>query len=129
MNNRLEMVKGFLATQLNFIPAILIVYIIYFGILKQEPVMWKYAVMAVLPFIFYCIRMYVKKMILFFILHIKALTGKKFANLLFRESAVAVSRYRLQKIAHPRAAERTARKTLIRFGRVSPVIEICLFKT
>ena len=70
MNNKLEMVKGFLATQLNYIPAVFVVYIIYFGILKQEPVMWKYIVPAVLPFIFYCIRVYVKNMILFFILHI-----------------------------------------------------------
>ena len=70
MSKSLETVRGFLATQLNYIPALLIVFAIYFGILKQEPTMWKFAVLAVFPFGFYLIRVYVTKMTLFFILHL-----------------------------------------------------------
>lgn len=70
MSKSLETVRGFLATQLNYIPALFIVFAIYFGILKQEPTMWKFAVLAVFPFGFYLIRVYVTKMTLFFILHL-----------------------------------------------------------
>ncbi len=70
MNKSLELIRGFLATQLNYIPALCIVFIIYFGILKSEPIIWKYIVLALLPFGFYLIRRFVKKMLLFFILHL-----------------------------------------------------------
>lgn len=70
MSKSLETVRGFLATQLNYIPTLFIVFAIYFGILKQEPTMWKFAVLAVFPFGFYLIRVYVTKMTLFFILHL-----------------------------------------------------------
>lgn len=70
MNKKLEMVKGMIATQLNYIPAFLVVYAIYYGILQQEPVMWKYIVLAVIPLGFYFIRAYVKQIVIFFILHI-----------------------------------------------------------
>ena len=70
MSKSLETVRGFLATQLNYIPALFIVFAIYFGILKQEPTMWKFAVLVVFPFGFYLIRVYVTKMTLFFILHL-----------------------------------------------------------
>lgn len=70
MSKSLETVRGFLATQLNYIPMLFIVFAIYFGILKQEPTMWKFAVLAVFPFGFYLIRVYVTKMTLFFILHL-----------------------------------------------------------
>lgn len=70
MGKRLEIIKGFLATQLNYIPAVCIVFTIYFGILKVEPVIWKFALFAVLPFGFYLIRVLVKNIILFFILHL-----------------------------------------------------------
>lgn len=70
MGKSLELIRGFLTTQLNYIPALCIVFTIYFGILKKEPVMWKYALLALLPFGFYLIRVYVKKMVLFFVLHL-----------------------------------------------------------
>lgn len=70
MNKKLEMVKGFLATQLNYIPALFVVYALYFGVLKQEPIMWKYIVLAVIPYGFYLIRAYIKQIIVFFVLHI-----------------------------------------------------------
>ena len=56
MGKSLELIRGFLTTQLNYIPALCIVFAIYFGILKKEPVMWKYALLALLPFGFYLIR-------------------------------------------------------------------------
>ena len=70
MKRSLEMAGGFLATQLNYIPALLVVFAVYYGILKQEPVLWKYALLAFVPFGFYIIRVYVKKLVLFFALHI-----------------------------------------------------------
>lgn len=70
MNKSLEMVRGFLASQLNFIPAVFVIFAIYFGIIKQQPVYWKYAVLALLPFGFYLLRRYVKVMVPFFILHL-----------------------------------------------------------
>lgn len=70
MNKSFELIRGFLATQLNYIPALCIVFAVYFGILKQEPDMWKYALLALFPFGFYIIRRFVKQMVLFFILHL-----------------------------------------------------------
>ena len=70
MEKSLEMIKGFLATQLNYIPAMCVVFAIYFGILKNSPTMWKFALLAVVPFGFYLIRRYVKNIVLFFLLHL-----------------------------------------------------------
>ena len=70
MEKSLELIKGFLATQLNYIPALCVVFAIYFGILKAEPTLWKFALLAVVPFGFYLIRRFVKNIILFFILHL-----------------------------------------------------------
>ena len=70
MSKSLEIIRGFLATQLNYIPALFIVFAIYFGILKAEPDMWKFVLLSLLPFGFYLIRAYVKSIILFFILHL-----------------------------------------------------------
>lgn len=70
MNKSLELIRGFLATQLNYIPALCVIFAVSFGILKKEPDMWKYALLALFPFGFYLIRLYVKKMVFFFILHI-----------------------------------------------------------
>lgn len=69
MNKSLEMIKGFLATQLNYIPILLAVLILHYGIIKKEPTMWKYALLSLLPFVFYLIRLYVKQIVVFFILH------------------------------------------------------------
>lgn len=69
MSRSLEIIRGFLASQLNYIPILCVVFTIYFGILKTEPNMWKYALLSLFPFGFYLIRLYVKNMILFFILH------------------------------------------------------------
>lgn len=69
MGKSLEWIRGFIATQLNYIPALFIAFTVYFGILKQEPVMWKFILLAIIPFGFYLIRVYVKKMFFFFILH------------------------------------------------------------
>lgn len=70
MKKSLEMAGGFLATQLNYIPALLVIFAIYFGILKTQPQMWKYVLLALLPFGFYLVRVYVKKLVLFSILHL-----------------------------------------------------------
>ena len=70
MEKSLELIKGFLATQLNYIPALCVVFAIYFGILKAEPALWKFALLAVVPFGFYLIRRFVKNIILFFALHL-----------------------------------------------------------
>ncbi len=70
MIKSLGLIRGFLATQLNYIPALCVVFAVYCGILKQEPNMWKYALLALFPFGFYLIRLYVKKMVLFFVLHL-----------------------------------------------------------
>ena len=70
MNKSLEIIKGFFGTQLNYIPALFIVFAIYYGILKVEPSKWKFLLLALLPFGFYLMRMYVKKMFLFFVLHL-----------------------------------------------------------
>ena len=63
MEKSLEMIKGFLATQLNYIPALCVAFIIYFGILKSWPSLWKFAVLTVLPFGFYLIRRFVKNIV------------------------------------------------------------------
>lgn len=70
MSKSLEIVRGFLASQLNYIPALCVVFAIYFGIIRQQPALWKYAVLSVFPFVFYLIRRYVKSLVLFFVLHI-----------------------------------------------------------
>lgn len=70
MNKSLELIRGFLATQLNYIPALCVIFAVSFGILKKEPAMWKYVLLALLPFGFYLIRRFVKQMVLFFILHL-----------------------------------------------------------
>ena len=70
MSKSLEVIRGFLASQLNYIPALCIVFAIYFGIIKQQPNLWKYAVLSLFPFGFYLIRRYVKSMVLFFVLHL-----------------------------------------------------------
>lgn len=70
MNKSLEMVRGFLASQLNYIPALFVIFTIYFGIVKLQPALWKYGVLALLPFGFYLLRRYVKAMVPFFILHL-----------------------------------------------------------
>lgn len=36
MNKSLEMVRGFLASQLNYIPALFVIFTIYFGIVKDR---------------------------------------------------------------------------------------------
>lgn len=70
MNKRLEIIKGFLATQLNYIPILLAVLILHYGIIRKEPTMWKYALLSLLPFVLYLVRFYVKQIVLFFTLHI-----------------------------------------------------------
>ena len=70
MSKSLELIRGFLATQLNYIPALFVVFTVYFGILKQEATLWKYVLLALIPFGFYLIRRFVKQMVLFFILHL-----------------------------------------------------------
>ena len=66
MEKFLELFKGFLATQLNYIPALCIIFALYYGILKKDPSMWKLALLALLPFGFYLIRRFVKNIIGFF---------------------------------------------------------------
>ena len=70
MNKSLEIVRGFLASQLNYIPILCVVLAIYYGIIKEQPNLWKYALLALFPFGFYLIRRYVKGIVLFFILHL-----------------------------------------------------------
>ena len=70
MEKFLEYLKAFLATQLNYIPALCVVFALYFGILKKDPTMWKFALLAILPFGFYLIRRFVNNIILFFVLHL-----------------------------------------------------------
>ena len=70
MEKFLEYLKAFLATQLNYIPALCVVFALYFGILKKDPTMWKFALLAILPFGFYLIRRFVNNIILFFALHL-----------------------------------------------------------
>ena len=70
MEKFLEYLKAFLATQLNYIPALCVVFALYFGILKKDPTMWKFALLAILPFGFYLIRRFVNNIILFFLLHL-----------------------------------------------------------
>ena len=50
MEKFLEYLKAFLATQLNYIPALCVIFALYFGILKKDPTMWKLALLAILPF-------------------------------------------------------------------------------
>ena len=70
MEKFLEYLKAFLATQLNYIPALCVVFALYFGILKKDPTMWKLALLAILPFGFYLIRRFVNNIALFFVLHL-----------------------------------------------------------
>lgn len=70
MEKFLELLKAFLATQLNYIPALCVIFAIYFGILKQDPSEWKLALLAILPFGFFLIRRFVNNIILFFVLHV-----------------------------------------------------------
>ena len=70
MEKFLELFKGFLATQLNYIPALCIIFALYYGILKKDPSMWKLALLALFPFGFYLIRRFVKNIIGFFALHL-----------------------------------------------------------
>lgn len=70
MEKSLETINGFLATQLNYIPALCVVFTVCFGILKAEPSLWKFALLAVVPFGFYLIRRFVKNIVLFFIMHL-----------------------------------------------------------
>ena len=70
MEKFLELFKGFLATQLNYIPALCIIFALYYGILKKDPSMWKLALLALLPLGFYLIRRFVKNIIGFFALHL-----------------------------------------------------------
>lgn len=70
MSKSLEIIKGFLATQLNYIPALCIAFTLHFGILKVQPSVWKFAILAVLPLGFYLIRRFVKNIVLFFIVHL-----------------------------------------------------------
>ena len=70
MGKSFELFRGYLATQLNYIPAMCVVFAFYFGILKKEPTMWKYIVLSVLPFVFYLIRYFIKNMPGFFACHL-----------------------------------------------------------
>ena len=70
MEKFLEYLKAFLATQLNYIPALCVIFALYFGILKKDPTMWKFALLAILPFGFYLIRRFVNNIVLFFALHL-----------------------------------------------------------
>ena len=70
MEKFLEYLKAFLATQLNYIPALCVIFALYFGILKKGPTMWKLALLAILPFGFYLIRRFVNNIALFFVLHL-----------------------------------------------------------
>lgn len=66
----LEIIKGFFAVCLNDIPILLVVFLFYAGILKREPVWWKYFLLGVIPFLFFLIRYYQVHLAGFFALHI-----------------------------------------------------------
>ena len=70
MEKFLEYLKAFLATQLNYIPALCVIFGVYYGILKKDPSMWKLALLALLPFGFYLIRRFINNIVLFFVLHL-----------------------------------------------------------
>ena len=70
MRKSLELAGSFLATQLNYIPALFIIFTLYFGILKEWPQMWKICVLALVPFGFYLVRYYVTNIPLYFILQL-----------------------------------------------------------
>lgn len=71
----LEIIKGFLAALLNILPILFCVCILYSGILKQEPVWWKYAVISILPCLFFLIRYLDIQKAGFFLLHVLLMTG------------------------------------------------------
>lgn len=70
MKKSLEMAGGFLATQLNYIPALMAILTIYFGIMKMQPDIGKLVLLGLLPFGFYLIRYFVQNLIGFFALHL-----------------------------------------------------------
>lgn len=70
MKKKLEIASGFLASQLNYIPVLLVVLTVYLGILKIQPNLGKYFLLGLLPFGFYLIRVYGKNLFVFLGLHL-----------------------------------------------------------
>lgn len=69
MKKYLQTAVGFLASQLNYIPILLVILTVYLGILKLQPNMGKFLLLGLLPFGFYLIRAYANHMVVFFGLH------------------------------------------------------------
>lgn len=73
--NGLEIISGFLAVWLNYIPVLLVALCIYAVVLKTEPSIFKLLILGLLPCAFYLIRYFEFGIVAYFGLHILGVVG------------------------------------------------------
>ncbi len=74
----LEIISGFLAVWLNYIPVLLVTLCLYAVVLKVEPSIFKLLVLGLLPCGFYLIRYFELNIVAYFGLHILGVVGSYF---------------------------------------------------